>query len=185
MGYSESDFEEIDDTLHEASMGGAEAHGFLSGLLCANDGVQLKDWLAGLFDEEDSSSLVRIEKIALERLFETTRQLITSDDYDFELFLPDEDEPLSVRATALSEWCRGFVYGLGFGGMDKEAEWQGDSREILQDLVEISRLDSECGGEDDESAFMELNEYVRMGVLLIHRELRGNGQTEADAEILH
>jgi uncharacterized protein YgfB (UPF0149 family) len=179
------EFEEIEEVLtgSAAEMMAAEAHGVLSGMLCVSDDAECNNWLKAVYDDEVGELLSRDGLLLLERLFDEAVELIKSDDFDFALFLPDDDEPLGLRATALAEWCRGFIYGLGYGGMDKASEWQGESREILQDMVEISRLDSDCGGEVDENAFMELSEFVRMGVLVIFAELRGGGEVEHDETI--
>ncbi|RLA20790.1 MAG: hypothetical protein DRQ61_09460 [Gammaproteobacteria bacterium] len=172
------EFEEVEEILtgSAAEMMAAEAHGVLSGMLCVSDKAECNNWLKAVYDDEVGELLSRDALLLLERFFDEAAEMIKSDDFEFPLFLPDDDEPLGSRASALAEWCRGFIYGLGYGGMDKEAEWQGESREVLQDMVEISRLDSDCGGEVDENAFVELSEFVRIGVLVIFAELRDSGE---------
>lgn len=173
-------YEEIEAILTEnrAVMAPSEAHGMLSGMLCVSDSIRFDDWLRGVLDGDTGSFPDQSGILALERLVGETCERISSEEFEFALFLPDDGEMLALRATALSEWCRGFIYGLGSGGMDNAAEWRGESREILRDLIDISRLDSDCGGEADEQAFMELVEYVRIGVLIILSELRGSHQDE-------
>lgn len=177
---SQISFEEIKIILTEcyAVMTPSEAHGMLSGMLCVSDNIRFDDWLMAVIDGETKAFPDQPGILALERLVGETCEQISSEEFEFTLLLPDDGETLGLRAMALSEWCRGFVYGLGFGGMDNESEWKGESREILRDLIEISRLDSDCGGEADEYAFMELMEYVRIGVLVILGELRGSDLDE-------
>ena len=98
---------------------------------------------------------------------------------EFELMLPDDDEPLEDRVEGLGIWCQGFVYGLAAGGIKEGADLPEDSEEIIKDILEISRagyaIDDEADvaiSEDDEEAFMEVCEYVRMGVLLVYEELQ-------------
>ena len=93
--------------------------------------------------------------------------------------LPDDDEPLEERVEALGIWCQGFVYGLAAGGIQEGADLPEDSDEIIKDILEISRagyaIDDDAVvdiNEDDEEAFMEVCEYVRMGVLLVYEELQ-------------
>jgi len=61
--------------------------------------------------------------------------------------------------------------------------------EIVRDFVEISRADSfELGGsEEDEAAFLEISEFVRMGTLLFRVEFKHfvREQTKTDAEQKH
>ncbi len=91
-------------------------------------------------------------------------------DFSFSPLLPDDDDSLQERADALGEWCRGFLLGLGYGS--NSADWPGECTEILRDFVDITHLDPEASGEEDESAYAELAEYVRVGVQVIQRELR-------------
>ena len=51
--------------------------------------------------------------------------------------------------------------------MNSKAEWSGESNEILRDIVEFSKMDPDVDGEEDENALVEINEYIKMGVLLI------------------
>ncbi|TNF37573.1 MAG: YecA family protein, partial [Gammaproteobacteria bacterium] len=87
---------------------------------------------------------------------------------------PTDEADLIERTEALAEWCQGFTYGLVAGGLKQQAELPVDSAEIIRDLTEIARagLDEELQDEADEDAYMQLHEYVRMGVLLINEELQ-------------
>ena len=60
------------------------------------------------------------------------------------------------------------------GGIKDFKSLPDDLPELLQDMVEISRASSyEAGeGEEDQEAYMELVEYIRMGALLAWVELR-------------
>jgi uncharacterized protein YgfB (UPF0149 family) len=103
---------------------------------------------------------------------------------DYQLFLPDDDESLEARVEALGVWCQGFVYGLAAGGVQEDSVIPDDSKELITDIIEISRAgyvaDDEAeervgvvnDDDEDEAAFMEVSEYVRMGVLLIYEELQ-------------
>ena len=86
----------------------SELHGLLSGMLCADRGMDYGQWL-DLLSANDVASLTPTERDMLSRLFETTRDELTSPDFDFHLLLPDDEEPLADRARALGEWCRGFL----------------------------------------------------------------------------
>ncbi len=159
-----------DVVLHnDAEVGAAEAHGMLAGMLCANGMPDRELWLSQIFGEA-RDDLGAGELAAMNELWDETLSLIDSTDFSFELFLPDDDVPLSERASALSGWCQGFLYGIGYaaGGSD----WPGDSAEILHDLADISQLDANASGEDDEAAYAEIREFVRVGVQLIRGDLR-------------
>src|SRR5690606_19390950 len=65
---------------------------------------------------------------------------LASPELGFYPLLPDDEESLEHRATALGQWCEGFLAGyalrLGSSGQTPNAETQ----EILSDLVAISRI---------------------------------------------
>jgi uncharacterized protein YgfB (UPF0149 family) len=98
------------------------------------------------------------------------------------LLLPGEEERIGARAIALSEWCQGFLYGVAYMGVGDDKDWSDDSRGVLRDLMEISRLDADSADDSDEQAFMELQEYVRMGVQILMLELQPVGESEEDNE---
>jgi uncharacterized protein YgfB (UPF0149 family) len=125
--------------------------------------------------QQAGKKLMQIHQISVEQMNDT--------EADFELMLPDDDEPLEMRIEALGAWCQGFVYGLAVGGIKEDTELPEDSKELITDILEISRAgyvaDNEAelatdegNSEEDEVAFMEVSEYVRMGVLLIYEELQ-------------
>ncbi|HEX5637076.1 MAG TPA: UPF0149 family protein, partial [Gammaproteobacteria bacterium] len=85
-----------------------------------------------------------------------------------------DEASLAERTEALAEWCQGFVFGLAAGGLKRETELPADTAELISDMVAISRagLDQDEPDDTDEDAYMQLCEYVRMGVLLITEELQ-------------
>ena len=92
----------------------------------------------------------------------------------FELLLPEEDESLYARVTALQQWCSGFILGMGMAGVKDNNSLPQDSRELLADITEIG-VEGEFDLEDEEQseeAYAEISEYVRMGILLINEELQ-------------
>lgn len=151
----------------------AEAHGLLSGMLCMDAGVSRDDWLdslSGSAEGEPNALLAEPETVLIHDVFEATRRELDDFDFSFEPLLPNDEAPLNERAVALSEWCQGFLTGLGY--KDKGSNWPGECTEILNDFVEISRLDPDASGETDEAAYAELTEYVRVGVQVISSELQ-------------
>jgi uncharacterized protein YgfB (UPF0149 family) len=87
--------------------------------------------------------------------------------------LPDDDTPLAMRADALSQWCQGFLYGLGSGTTGDPAEVSVEAAEIIRDFTEITQVgvDADEQTEDNEVAFAEVLEFVRVGVQLLFVEL--------------
>ncbi len=168
--HQEVSFGDIQDALIGASASGSpsEAHGMLSGMLCVDLATDREQWLGDFFGPE-LADIHDHYRAQLCQLFEQTRRQLDDFDFSFQPLLPDEDEPLVTRAQALSEWCHGFLQGLGYTGQN--TAWPGESADILNDLLEIVRLDSSLTDETDESAYTELAEYVRVAVQVIQQEL--------------
>ncbi|MFZ2404055.1 MAG: UPF0149 family protein [Methylobacter sp.] len=157
----------------DAELSAAQAHGMATGMLCSNDRAQSADWLAELF--RHATPVTEEGKAILVNLFEETRSLLASDDFEFDLFLPDEDEALlSEQVEALTQWCQGFLLGVGF--THTAADLSREVTEILKDIAEFTKLDTEAEGEEDESDFMEIREYMRSAVLLLRSELNKEGE---------
>ena len=94
--------------------------------------------------------------------------------------------PLHERSDALSDWCTGFLFGLGLAGKDVTEVLSDDAREVVADLTEFTRLDTEEeSGEGAEKAFAEIVEYLRVGVLLIYEELARARATAPGRNRLH
>ena len=157
----------------DADVTASGCHGLLCGLLAARaPGARAAYARHSVGSEEPPELLGTLHD-------ETLRQLDTTD-FDFELLLPDDEAGLADRVDAMADWCDGFVFGVGAAGR-AIADLPADSAEFLGDAMEIARArsDSVSGGEDDEAAYTEVVEYVRVGVLLVRTECAGARATSA------
>ena len=87
---------------------------------------------------------------------------------------PTTTAPLGVRADALSSlWCQGFLYGLGSGTTPDPGTVSIEAGEIIRDFTEITQVgvDADDENEENEVAFAEVVEFVRVGVQLLFVEL--------------
>jgi len=175
-------FEEISDLLQDLGSTGnaAEGHGVLCGLLCSHGYINGQAWITRMVSREartahtpsDAEGAAPLPRPLLDLHSETVRG-INDVNYGFHLMLPDDGEDLEVRVEALTEWCQGFLCGMGMGGIKDFSALPEAVVEITHDLMEISRASSATtGSEEDETAFSELVEYVRVGIRLIHEELQ-------------
>lgn len=160
----------------ETGSAAAEAHGTLCGLLCAAAEDMPEVWIQNtLADAEEYSFGGRADaRSLLEALNGATVEALAGGDMAFNLLLPGDDAPLDERAAALASWCNGFLYGLAIRGLRPMEELPEEIREILADFSEIGRagVAAEEVEEEGESAFVELAEYVRVAVQLVHDECR-------------
>ena len=148
----------------------------LCGLLCSPEGFETGTWLQHLTGYSEGSVTELPTGDPLNELLRNTLKGIDSQEFGFELLLPDDDEPLMVRTDALGGWCRGFL--SGFGISRGAAATSAESQEFLGDIYQISRVDpNDNEDEVSESAFQEIVEYARMGAILLREE---NRQVTAD-----
>ncbi len=181
------DIPQLEELLFEvdAPLGATESHGALCGMLCAQGATEASQWmLCVLGEHEDTSKALQQVGKKLMLIHQISVESMNDNDAEFDLMLPDDDEPLEMRVEALGTWCQGFVYGLAVGGIKEDTVLPEDSKELIKDILEISRAgyvaDNEAelaatdedASEEDEMAFMEVSEYVRMGILLIYEELQ-------------
>lgn len=174
---------ELEELLYriDADMGAADAHGALCGMLCARGAIELSEWVDHVIGKkEQGSELLHDVVHKLSELHQTTLEMMNDSTGEFRLLLMDDDDPLPERVEALATWCQGFIYGLAAGGIQEGSELPEDTAELLNDMIEISRAGhdvddagvEETDEDNDEVAYMEIEEYVRMGVLLIYEELQ-------------
>lgn len=146
----------------------AEAHGLLTGLLSGRPDATVAVWSNTVLDGRPP----RASAALLDALHELTRQQLASEEFAFALFLPGSEAPLSERTEAASSWCLGYLSGLGLADIDQE-QIRGDAEEFLRDVVQIGRLAHDKIEENEESErdFMELSEYLRVGVYMVRDAL--------------
>jgi uncharacterized protein YgfB (UPF0149 family) len=159
----------------------AECHGITCGLLCRLPDASL-DALMGLLDmlelvKTPGSGL----RLALEDLLIATRAQLSDEDMGFSLWLPNDDEMLEERTMALSQWCSGFLAGLGSSGDETLSAMSDEANDALRDLQQISTADVSDTDEsdEDENAFSEIVEYIRVVTLMIREDLRGPEEQDA------
>lgn len=158
---------------YDGGTSAAEAHGMATAMLCVDARADANGWLDELFN--DDVGLLEENKAALVALFERTRLLLNPDEteFAFDLLFPENDD-LQEHLLALSDWCLGFLWGIGYS--HSAANWSGETNGILKDMVEITKLEHnvEEDNDEDEEAFMQLHQYLRAAVLIIRDELMQN-----------
>jgi len=148
----------------------AEAHGTLSGALCAAVPYTLDDWLAEILPDGRAPQAA---ETSLREVFDATAGALRDRQMGFQPLLPHDDDSLALRTAALGEWCHGFLYGLGTGHLQNLDSAGDEVGEILRDLTEITHVDvdPEDSEASNEEAYAELVEFVRVGVQLLFEQL--------------
>jgi len=145
----------------------AELHGMLCGRLCGGGRYSDREWLdaareclglVGSADAETEGHLAQLYQVTLEQFRDNTLGL--------DLLLPDDDTAMDQRLLALSHWCSGFLAGFGGAGISGETHLSADTADALRDFAAFVQINpDEEGGEDAETDFTEIVEYIRVASL--------------------
>ncbi len=166
--------------------GVSESHGLITGLIAGQPNLDVdRLWVhwAGLnldveHDIDDPADPQATHREHLEAALEDTQKHLQSAEMTFEALVPSMDQPLAQRTEGLAHWCGGFLAGFGASGAVVRDE---QATEVLALLSEIARASSEANESNDghtddleaeEEAFVELVEFVKVAVLLLHEERR-------------
>ncbi|WP_286240416.1 UPF0149 family protein [Neptuniibacter halophilus] len=150
----------------------AELHGLIAGHLAAGARLQPAILLQTACELMDTNALTHeSSKATLLNLYTATCDALESMDLEFELLLPDDENEISVRAESLGRWCQSFLSGFGLYGKHTDASLSTEAKETLNDLGQIAQISADLEELDEnESDLMEVQEYVRMAVLMLFTE---------------
>lgn len=146
----------------------AEMHGLISGILCG--GSRDNSWQTLVCDLTNAGeAFPQPLKQPLEQLHGSVAATLESDEFTFQLLLPDDTLSVFERADALAGWVNHFLLGLGVT-QPKLDKVTGETGEAIDDLRTIGQL----GYDEDEDqkalaeSLEEVIEYVRVAALLCH-----------------
>jgi yecA family protein len=178
-------FASLSETLSQTAlkMHASQVHGLISGLLCGQSKVEPDAWEALVTGEGDHSKAHG----ELQGLHEAVHKQLVDFLFEFDLLLPDDDTRLVDRAEALTVWCQGFLTGLKLANVPLTGRDPSELTEGIDDLVEIAKMNYEqvVESEEDEHAFAELVEYVRMVAVFIYQSLAGDNKQDDNQNQLH
>jgi yecA family protein len=147
----------------------AEVHGILAGLACAGeDDATVSTWQTLILaDTSENVATTRLEE-AFSGLMALVQRALHSNGFEFQLLLPPDNDPISVRAQALADWCHGFTLGLHWNHAIDPSVLETDAAEAVTDIADIAR--AQVGDEsksEQERALAELEEYLRVATQLV------------------
>lgn len=147
----------------------AQIHGYFCGLICLYNGKNSTAWKKRILGSKKNKEAQE----TLQDLYETSYHQISEFSFEFDLLLPDDEGDINTRTEALGLWCQGFITGLAQENT-RQQNTSAEASETLNDIIEISQVSygDIADTDEDESAYFELVEYVRLGVLMIYTELQ-------------
>jgi len=160
----------------QADVSIAEFHGTFCALLCTRAPVDSRAWVDEIVSHGRAGPAGEeyLWRECLMEIGDLARAAFEGGECDLELLLPDDDQPLADRSRALIDWCSGFLYGFGLQPAALLEILSADAREVIDDIVEFTDMDVTPGTDEDqlaEKSYVELVEYLRVGVLLIYEEI--------------
>jgi uncharacterized protein YgfB (UPF0149 family) len=181
-------YNEIADALVNVNpiLSPAEVHGLFCGYITATGGAVDNRWekfVLGKNKDETSREL-------LQQLYETSYHQMSEFSFEFSLLLPDDDSDINIRTEALGSWCQGFLSALQQCEIPIKNREESDVTETLNDIIEIAQVNygDIVDDDEDETAYFELVEYVRLGALLIFHDMKSttpNQPSNNDDNVLH
>ena len=174
-------FEHIDRVKKKAciSIDVSEYHGKISAYLCC-DNISAENLLPEEVNADGnslSSEIMELKTVLVNVIAETSEKLNDAEMTFYPLLSPDSAS-LADRTGSLSSWCQGFIDGFGLAIAQKNIPIgpadQDIIGEIIEDFSQISKLTSASvmNQDEEELAYMEVVEYVRVGVQLIFEEMQ-------------
>lgn len=183
------DHDELDDALRNcgSSWRAAQAHGLLCGRL-AIKGVEAPErWLLQVLENSGGNAEGDACRTLLETLCNDTWSQLIERQSELTLLLPDDNESARDRATAMGLWCEGFLHGLVSEKHSEDLKKRLSSEpldDIIKDMLQITRAtaDDAEDSEAEESAYVELVEYLRVAAQLAYEELAEFREPAAEGE---
>jgi len=131
----------------------------------------------------DDGRYARLAEALYEIYRESTEQLLEAKQ-SFDLLLPDDDEPLDVRAEGLATWARGYILGLLYNDKFSVDQIPESGAEIARDIMQIAEAAAGAGDEQEEDwALAELHEYIKVGSQLIFEFIYSERASEAPDQV--
>lgn len=165
-------YRELDQALSKTTLKlhPSQAHGLICGILCGHPNSSASAWEELITGGKEPAKTHEM----LQNLYDLSKKQLDEFLFEFQLMLPAGSEDLPARAEALTLWCQGYLTGLKLVQIQIIDREPGEMTEAINDLIEIAKMNYEdvVASEEDEAAYVELVEYVRMAVILVFQDVR-------------
>lgn len=177
-------YSDIADVLANAksNFSPSQVHGLFCGYICGKGDKIDHQWEKLVLGK---NSNLEARELLLQ-LYEISYHQMSEFSFEFTLILPDDETDINIRTEALGLWCQGFLSGLEQCDIPLKNREPSDVTETLNDLVEIAQVNygDIASDDEDENAYFELAEYVRLSTLLVFHDLKAVNPREEN-NLLH
>jgi uncharacterized protein YgfB (UPF0149 family) len=155
----------------------AQTHGLFCGIICTLPDKKTVPWEAIITGPRKNQHTHDV----LQELYTFSYQQLHEFSFEFTLLLPKNNVDINIRTEALGLWCQGFVTSLQRSPLAEALQAGSEAFDALNDITEIAQVNYGDIGptEENETAYFELVEYVRLAVLLIFHELNPQAKPSA------
>jgi len=153
----------------------SEVQGMLTGLIATGSDAKSNELMILMSDlAYDGQGLpVELENLLQQQAAEIEHSL-GDEDLGYRLLLPEDTTPLSDRLSALAGWVNAFLVGYGVN-QENMTNLSGDLKEAIEDMVELAKIEfTDDGDEEEERAYTEIVEYLRVSAMMCYAELGSN-----------
>ncbi len=153
----------------------SEVQGMLTGLIATGSDAKSNELMILMSDlAYDGQGLpVELENL-LQQQAEEIEHSLGDEDLGYRLLLPEDTTPLSDRLSALAGWVNAFLVGYGVN-QENMTSLSGDLKEAIEDMVELAKIEfTDDGDEEEERAYTEIVEYLRVSAMMCYAELGRN-----------
>ena len=115
------------------------------------------------------------------QLIVASERAMADEDFEFNLFLPDDETEIELRVQALADWCRGFMASFALALTEPEGASLGEEvEEILKDIAAIAAVgfNDEGDAEEAEHSFFEITEYLRFATINLFLDNEARAESE-------
>ncbi|OGT36859.1 MAG: hypothetical protein A3F11_08750 [Gammaproteobacteria bacterium RIFCSPHIGHO2_12_FULL_37_14] len=147
----------------------SQVHGLICGILCGHPS-ESSAWENLVTGDQTTGKTHEL----LQELYNASASLLKDFLIEFHLILPADSQKLPQRAEALTLWCQGFLTGLKLVNVPIVNREPNEITEAINDIIEIAKMNYEevVASEEDEAAYIELVEFIRVAVILIYQDLQ-------------
>jgi len=176
-------YHELNEALatNRSEFNASQVHGLICGLICIDTAEEVDtSWMKKILASADDATCIEL----LRTVYETSYHQLSDFSFEFAMLLPNDDMDINARTEELGLWCQGFLTGLEKSRDKIEQDATEAVAEAIADITEIAQVNfgDITDSEEDEAAYFELVEYVRLAVLMLFHEFRAATRPEENQE---
>lgn len=182
-------YDDIQESLNSLSFNvdASYVHGQLTSMICSGvEEAEVDDWLPSILNERYIKD-AEYDAVAEQYMsfYRAIHDDLRDDGFNFRIIMSGDDEPLSERVACVNRWCGGFLDGLElFSDGAAPALHSDECAEIIEDIgsLAVVELDEDDSEDEQEFAFVTLQEHLRVVVQLLFEIWSAPGREEFQHE---